>query len=69
MHLSQFPQGCALLLWNFLVYFSDLQIIPAVNVYADDCTLWHTYSKEKTQDVIEFVKRQAREIENYGDGW
>ena len=35
--------------------------------HADECTLSHTYSREQTQDVIESVNKQMREIKARGD--
>lgn len=55
------------IMWN--IYFPDLLQIISVNSYSDDCTLSGTHTRKQTQDVIEFVRRQLRDIKAYGDRW
>ena len=61
------PQGSIFgpILWN--IYFNDLlKTLPLVSAYADDCTLFHSYTRDETAKVIKDTKLHLRDITSWG---
>ena len=64
------PQGSILgpLLWN--INFNDLlQCLPVASAYADECTLFHSYTREEATKVIDATNCQLDDILAWGRKW
>ena len=64
------PQGSVLgpVLWN--VYIDDLlRQIPAVEAYADDCTISLSYCRQDSQRAVAAVNKQLKAAEEWGRVW